>query len=159
MNLTTLQELSSTLIQRLNVTSTELLSALNGIEDIPAHPYEKLKYEHFDTDYKFKTIDDLDVPCSFCTTAATQSLTAISAQHETLHQTHIENLNQYETLENLGNGFAVLSGDKMVVDTSRLKNYIEFHEIVRSIPIDSINVTNCNEIMQKLINRYIGIWN
>jgi hypothetical protein len=57
----------------------------------------------------------------------------------------------------LGNAFAVLSGDEFVVDKEKLKSFIEFHEIVRSIPVESITRENSLELAHKLLSHYNSI--
>lgn len=157
MDETFLQELSSALINKLNVTASELLSALGDLSATPVHPYEKLKHDYFDTDYQFKTINDIEVPKEFCIHNCVATLTAANVQYQqtcTDHLTHIDNI---ESNSNIGHAFATLSGDQFIVDEERTKNFIEFHEIVKSIPVESITRENSLEIAHKLLSHYTKI--
>jgi hypothetical protein len=157
MDETLLQELSSVIIEKLNLTTFEFLSAFNSLSGTPIHPYDQLKYEHFDTDYQFKTIDDLEIPSDFCIHACTAALTSICQQQHEQHIDHFDRIDDMDNHPHLGNAFAVLSGDEFVVDKEKLKSFIEFHEIVRSIPVESITRENSLELAHKLLSHYNSI--
>ena len=142
-------------MENLNISAATLLSAFDAI---PAHPYEKLKFEHFDKDHKFPTLDDITVPEDFCTHTCLCTLTSIDDQHAVDHQGHYDNLDLHETHEHLGNAFATFDGEKFDVNKDKLKKYIEFHELALSIDPNTINESNCNEIAQKLLTHYTGIF-
>jgi hypothetical protein len=158
MDETSLQELSSALISQLNVTAAELLSALEGLSSVPIHPYDRLKYDYFDTDHQFKTINDIETPESFCIHTCIATLTGAHEQQQQQFATHYDYLDKFEEHSNLGHAFATITEDgQFVVDKERTKNFIEFHEIVRTIPIDSITQENSLEIAHKLLNHYTKI--
>jgi len=163
MDQTTILGLSAFLLDKLNITSAELLSALNQLSGVPIHPYERLKYDYFGKDHVFPTIDDIEVPEAFCLQTCIGSLTGISQKHQDVLAEHSPYINDFEQHEHLGNAFASLSttvnGDPIfVVDNEKVKKYIEFHEIARSIPIDSVNSSNYVEIAQKLLTHYNKIF-
>jgi len=158
MDETFLQELSSVLISKLNVTASELLSALGDLSATPVHPYEKLKFDHFDTDYKFKTINDIETPENFCINTCIATLTSANEQQQLQHADHCNHLDMLDDCCNVGHAFATLNKDgEFIVDQERTKNFIEFHEIVRTIPIDSITRENSLEIAHKLLSHYTKI--
>ena len=51
--------------------------------------------------------------------------------------------------------FVFNSGGRIVSDHQKQKDYIEFLEIARNIPIDSINEQNYMSIAKKLIGHYV----
>lgn len=157
MDETFLQELSSALISKLNVTASELLSALDGLSGAPVHPYERLKFDYFDTDYQFKTINDIEVPKDFCIHTCIACLTSANERQQALDSEHYEHLDNFQNHADLGHAFATLSGDQFIVDGERTKKFIEFHEIVRTIPVESITRENSLEIAHKLLSHYTSI--
>jgi len=157
MDETFLQELSSALINKLNVTASELLSALGDLSATPVHPYDKLKCDYFDTDYQFKTIDDIEIPKEFCIHSCVATLTAANECCQQTYSEHFNYLDKIDEHANLGHAFATLSGDQFVVDQERTRNFIEFHEIVRSIPVESITRENSLELAHKLLSHYAKI--
>jgi hypothetical protein len=163
MDQTTILGLSAFLLEKLNITSAELLSALNELSGVPVNPYERLKYDYFGKDHVFPTIDDIEVPEAFCLHTCINSLSSTyQLQQQTLsaHSQHLEN---FECHSHLGNAFATLSSTKegepiFVVDKEKVKSYIEFHEVASSIPINSVNSSNYIEIAQKLLTQYNKIF-
>ena len=157
MDETFLQELSSALITKLNVTASELLSALGDLSATPVHPYDQLKCEYFDTDYQFKTINDIEIPKEFCIHNCVVTLTAINECCQQAYSEHFNYLDKVDGYANLGHAFATLSGDQFIIDQERTRNFIEFHEIVKSIPVESITRENSLEIAHKLLSQYAKI--
>jgi hypothetical protein len=158
MDETFLQELSSALISKLNVTASELLSALGDLSATPVHPYERLKYDYFDTDYQFKTINDIESPKNFCIHTCIATLTSANEQQQLQHAEHYKHLDKLDDCCNIGHAFAThTENGQFVVDEERTKNFIEFHEIVRTIPIESITQENSLEIAHKLLSHYTKI--
>jgi hypothetical protein len=120
-----------------------------AISAIPAHPYERLKYQYFGPDYEFKTIDDVEEPVSIDSMECVEFL---KKENEDLTCTLVEcatSQNFFDT------AFTFLSGDVKVPNYKRQKDCIEFLEIAKSIPIDKINDENCFSIARKLIGLYL----
>jgi hypothetical protein len=51
----------------------------------------------------------------------------------------------------------ICSGDKILPDHDTQKKYIEFLEIARNIPIDSVTNDNYQQIAKKIIGAYFKI--
>jgi len=159
MDVPTIQALSGVIIDELGITSTTFLSAVDSLSGAPVHPYDRLVFEHFGTDYKFPTIDDIPMPMDFCIHTTISKLTSINAQQKDLHDTHYTEMDNFYDHPHIGNAFATLSGDTFVINTDQLKKYIEFHEIVKSVPVERINSFEAPLITQKLLHHYTNIFN
>lgn len=124
-----------------------------SLSAIPIHPYERIKYEYFGPDYTFKTLDDLeepeDIPVQEC-------INALKEKNKDLMSTTFHNLTCCEE-EKCMTAFSYTSGDCVVPDYEKQKNYIEYIEIVKSIPLDSINADNYLSIAKKIIGHYFKI--
>jgi len=163
MDETLIRELSGALIEKLNVTTLELLSALNSLSGVPIHPYERLKYDYFgDVNYKFKTIDDIEYPENFCINTCISSLTSITQKQQEQFNTKLQYLDQIHDIPNVEHAFTTLSStdtkDYFIVDTEQTKNFIEFNEILRTIPIESITPENSLVLAHKILSHYTRIF-
>ena len=133
---------------------TSLESSVNALlSGIPVHPYERIKYDYFGSDYGFKTLDDLEDPIGM---DHLKNIEILKKSAEDLYSTTFHNLTCCED-DKCGTAFSKMSCDKLVEDHQKQKNYIEFLEIARSIPIDSVTETNCSEIARKLLGYYTRI--
>jgi hypothetical protein len=124
-----------------------------SLSSIPIHPYERLKYDYFGTDYTFKTLDDLeepeDIPFEKC-------IDVLKEKNKDLMSTSFHNLTCCDE-EKCMTAFSYTSCDCILPDHEKQKNYIEYVEIVRSIPLDSINADNYLSIAKKLIGQYFKV--
>ena len=159
MDATTLQSLTATLVQNLNISSTDLLSALDTFNQEHPHPYNRLKDQYFSPDHKFSTLDDINVPDDFNMYTCMQTLTSISSIQQEIHDQHRNCLENHAEHEHIGNCFASHDGEKFVVNHDRIKKYIELHEIVNNIPANYVTAANCREVAQKILTHYTSIWN
>lgn len=123
------------------------------LSGIPVHPYERIKYDYFGPDYQFKTLEDLEDPREIDHQKCVEILRG-STNH--LYSTTFHNLTCCEE-HKCQTAFTKMSGDLIVEDHEKQKNYIEFMELARSIPIDSITDDNCLEIARKLLGHYTRI--
>jgi hypothetical protein len=158
MDVSTIQSLSGTLIEKLGITNTTFLSAIDSLSSVPIHPYERLIHEHFGPNYKFPTIDDILMPMDFCIRTTISKLTSINAKQQEVHDTHYAEMENLHDHAYIGHAFATLSGDTFVVNNDQVKRFIEFHEIVRSIPTERINSFEAPLIAQKLLHHYTTIF-
>jgi hypothetical protein len=124
-----------------------------SLSAIPLHPYERLKYDYFGTDYEFKKFEDLeesdDIPLKNC-------LEYIKDKNKELMSTTFHNLTCCEE-ERINTAFTQMSCDCIVPDYDKQKNYIEFVEMVRNIPIDSVTDTNYLSVAKKILSEYIKV--
>jgi hypothetical protein len=124
---------------------TSMLSA------IPINPYERLKLNYFGPDYEFKTLENLEepdlIPCEEC-------INYLGVRNKEILSTSFHNLTCCDE-ERVNTGFSFMSGGTVMPDHERQKRYIEFLEIARSIPIESVNQDNYMTIAKKLIGEYM----
>jgi hypothetical protein len=132
---------------------SEIDNLVNQLTSIPLHPYERLMWEHFEPDYKFKTINDVKdpeiIPVEEC-------LKFITNKEQELNKTLFHNLTCCPE-QRIMSGFESLSGDEVVCNHEKQKKYLEFFEMVRRIPINSITPQNSTTIINKLISEYMKV--
>jgi len=153
MDETNLQSQSEDLLNKLNNITSTLLPSLTG----DPHPNNSLKNQYFDEGHVFPTIHDLETPEDFCPHACIKALSEIREQQEIVNEQHLEHLET--NCEHLGNAFATHDGEQFNVNHDKVKKYIEFHEIVNSIPVEYISKANTKVIGQKLLTHFINIHN
>lgn len=131
-------------------------------------PYEQTKRKYLGPNYTPPSISSLSYPKDFSLEKALPATVAINASCYNIMLSHFHAMSSQATnadfpgltAEHVGNGFAVLSatseGNKFILDEKRLKDYLEFAEIVKNIPMQEI-IDNPKEIAFKLIHRFIEI--
>ena len=128
----------------------EMTAALSAV---PLHPYERLKYDYFGADYVFKKFEDVeevdDIPLDNC-------LEYIKNKNKELMCTAFHNLTCCDE-EKVRTAFTQMSCGCVIPDHDKQRNYIEFTEMVRNIPINSITDFNYLPIAKKLISEYIKV--
>jgi hypothetical protein len=141
-----------------DVTSfTHMVTSLDrdvtaNLSSIPIHPYERLKYDYFGPDYTYnKTIDDIEDPGDFY---REKSLEFLKNKRKELLSTSFHNLTCCEE-DRIYTAFTITSGEQILPDRARQRSYIEFLELARSIPIDSITDENCMVIGRKLLAEFV----
>jgi hypothetical protein len=124
-----------------------------SLSAVPVHPYERLKYSYFGPNHEFKKIEDLqepdEIPLDNC-------LEYIKSKNKELMSTSFHNLTCCVE-ERVDTAFTQMSCDCVVPDYDKQKNYIEFVEMVRNIPLDSITDFNYLPIAKKIISEYIKV--
>jgi hypothetical protein len=155
MDLTSFQSLTANLSEQLTQTTTALLTSLGDGPDVPIHPYDRLKAEHFPSDHKFPTIDDIEHPEDFDHQEAIDAIKAISEERQKRHEHHHNHLHVHHEHEHVGNSFAEFKDGQFVLNKDQLKSYIELHEIIRSIPVSMLTAENSVAITKKLVTHYI----
>jgi hypothetical protein len=150
--LTVLNGLLSSAQRAINMLNEPLLEQ-------PICPYKQTINKYLGNNYQHKKITDIIVPKNFDTN------TVVKQCDEFIEKISDNAMKQYEILATqqtsnheegaLGNSFAVLSGDKFVIDTIALSKYLEFAEFVRNISITEY-ITNPLETAKKLL--YVYSW-
>jgi hypothetical protein len=148
----------STLISEI---STAVLSAQQQLSAIAPTPYEATKLALFGKDYKFPTINDVQVPEEITVDGLVNKITEIENNYQKVLLDVTINPNDY-TIDNFSDPdnnisiLAELSGENTyVVTEQKYKNYIEYLELVGSIDYDSINKENSRDLIKKLGYYYI----
>ena len=148
----------STLITEI---STAVLSAQQQLSAIAPTPYEATKLALFGKDYKFPTIDEVQVPEEITVDGLINKITEIENNYQKVLLDVTINPNDY-TIDNFSDPdnnisiLAELSGENTyVVTEQKYKNYIEYLELVGSIDYDSINKDNARDLIKKLGYYYV----
>lgn len=153
-----MQETTSEMFSALQQLSAN--SPLQGIDglicsltSIPMHPYQNLIWKHFEPDYKFKTIDEVpepeEIPLDEC-------VNYLAQKEKELNKTMFHNLTCCPEHQ-LQSAFEYMSGDQVVCNVEKQKNYLEFFEMVRQIPLDSITTENSPILAKKLVSEFIKV--
>ena len=135
------------------VQFSEIDNLLNSLSSIPLHPYQNLLWRHFDPNHNFKTIDDIPEPEKIPTK---ECLNYIAKKEQEINKTLFHNLTCAPE-QQITSVFEALSGDCVVCDFEKQKNYLEFIEMVRQIPIDTITSENSNSLAKKIIAEYMKV--
>lgn len=145
------KELLSAVQQKPNLSQIDAL--INELSSIPLHPYDRLMWEHFEPDHKFKTIDDIEDPGEI---PIKECLNVVSKKEQEIGKTIFHNLTCCPD-QRVMSGFEFLSGDQVVCNFEKQKNYLEFFEMVRRISVDSITPQNSTTIINKLVSEYMKV--
>lgn len=150
-----LRDLQKELEAQINFTPilTAIESATNILSSIPVDPYEILLSEYFEPDHKFKTIDDIPDPGPL---PLVECLNYIKEKNSHTNKIMFHNLTACDE-QKFSSVFCYLSNDQVMINREKEKNYLEFYEMLRSVPLDSINEENCDTIANKLIAEYIKV--
>jgi len=151
--LNTVQEALSS-ARLLNQTMEAALTSVNN------HPYEQLKQQYLGLDFVPLTLDCIEAPQTFCPLSCRDQLSAISEQFDTTMTTQFTAASSEQAL-NECSVFAVLSatenGNEFILDQPKIGNYLQFLEMVKSIPMQAIE-KNSEEVARKLLSHYINIF-
>jgi hypothetical protein len=141
---------------------TVCLSSVNEqLTAIPNNPYLATKFMLFGNDYKFPTLDDINVPEEITTEGLIAKLEEIQNQHQcriidciTNPQDYDFNLTEPAQIANQLSILAELSGDSKsnnyVVTQDKFKNYIEFIELVNSVDDSQMTEETSQETIKKI---------
>ena len=134
------------------VTSLEY-TVENCLSSIPTHPYDRLKYQYFESGHKFKTLEDLEEPEKL---PYEKCLEYVKQKNEEVLLTTFHNLTCCEE-DQIHTAFTCCSGNKILPDFNRQGKYIEFLELTKNISLEDITNENCQSIAKKLIAEYMKI--
>jgi hypothetical protein len=149
MNLTTAAELSTTTYAI--CSSIDLF--IRAISSIPQHPYDQVKAVLFGENYKFPTIQEIDLPETIDTPTIIKGL---EKTYETYQDRVLDYLSTPEnfSIEHAGNQLTALAelstNNTYVVTPEKYQEYIKTLEAIQSINIRDINDTNCYELVNKI---------
>lgn len=133
------------------------LSALKALSAIPPHPYEQMKFKLLGKDYKdykFKTIDDVPFPGFLDKKECQDKLKKCT---DIIYQNINHNLSAHGT-QKLETVFHTLSNNVPVWDKDSNLKMLEFAEVVKSIPVNGINVSNAYTFANKLLSEFTKVF-
>ena len=158
MDFNSLDSLSATLMD----INAVMLSAVDSLSSIPQIPYQFTKELLFGKDYKFPTLDDIEVPEGITPEGMAAKIAEIETSYQKTLIDTITNPQDYnvQAPDNHLSILAELSGDNTyIVTQEKFKGYIEYLEVVQSIDIDSITQENAVDMINKLGYFYINCLN
>lgn len=144
------------------------LSSVNQqLTAIPNNPYLATKFMLFGSDYKFPTIDDIEVPEGITAEGLIAKLEDIQNKHQCRMIDCLTNPEEFNfditnpsQIANQLSILAELSGENSyIVTQDRFKNYIEFLEIVDSIPDNQMTEETSRETIKKIGYYYVNLLN
>jgi hypothetical protein len=125
--------------------------------DLHVHPWEKFSAECIDPNTPPLTLDEISIMPDFSVSKCVTHFEKIGDNINELADIHLSSVeNENISNENIGNMFAVLSGDRFIVDRTKASNFIQFTDLLRNLPLDTIE-SNSLEIAQKVLSHYIKI--
>ena len=159
-----IQQIYRDQLSKINTQIDSMLSATavirnkvkEHIENVPIHPYERWRYQYLDPKKPVRTIFDLKFAPDFNPITATQQISALNKKYYDLSMLQLQSLTATD-IEPALNIFATLSGNKFIVDEERMRRHIEFHELVRTIPLTEIE-NRPFETACKLVNEFIEVY-
>lgn len=123
----------------LNYTESALLSARAAISAVSMHPYDIMKVTYCGKDYKFPTIDEIEVPESVSADTITKGIETLLDQHQEKvlkeiaeNSTPLTNFESYSMLSELS------SNGKWVTTPEKYRKYIEFFEVLKSVNVATL---------------------
>jgi len=151
--LSTQNQLLSSLAATQAFTLSSIDEVVNALSSIPLHPYQKLLHDYFGPDHTFKTINEVPEPE---TIPVEECVNYIQSKTKYLHTTALHNLT-CEPQQQIRSAFGQLSGDAVVYDVEKQKNYLEFFEMVRQIDPKTLTPENVQGISKKIIGEYLRV--
>lgn len=156
---TMMSNLTSSLSNTLSSISGSLSSLNTFMAEASAfaymHPYDKLKYDVYGSDFtevKFKTLDDIPVPENF---VPHEALLSITQKNKDIHSTLSHNITcephmiTNTMLHNITDG-------QIVPDIEKHKKHIEFIELIKQMPIGAdMSNEQCLDNVKKIISQYL----
>jgi hypothetical protein len=158
MDFSSLDSLSATLLD----LNTVMTSAVESLTAIPQLPYQFTKELLFGKDYKFPTIQEVEVPEGITPEGMAEKISQIEMNYQKTLIDTITNPEDYNVVapDNHLSILAELSGNNTyVVTEEKLKGYIEYLELVQSIDISSITKDNAVDMINKLGYFYLNTIN
>lgn len=159
------------IIQGLVSSAREITSTIaNTLTSVPIHPYEKLIYEYLGPNFKPRPIQDYSIPDDYNSYKSIKDLRMITEANNQLQMTHMAQItaeamqptfNGTFAVDNLNHAFAepIVGPDgktQFVINEVRLKEHLEFVEMVKAIPIDYI-LKNPIEVAKKMLSEFTRI--
>jgi hypothetical protein len=143
---TLINQLSAQIQERFQqiISNSELLSAIQALSAAPSHPYERIKYQLFGEDYKFPTINDVEIPQDFDPTTYARELSG------KVMQTQIATLSGLSGLD----VNTVINPNDFTLPIATAKHNIQFMEIVRNLTMEDVQ-KDPFELARKLTSYYV----
>jgi len=128
-------------------------TTLQGLSAPIIHPWDALKMSLFESEHKFPTIDDIEVPEEITLENIQDKIKEHTKQYKSRMMDCITNREDYTFIGPFDQVSLISepSGtDCFAVTEDRLKGYVEALEVMHSIDIDSVTEENCEEYIKKI---------
>ena len=153
-----LESLSSALLE----LNTVMTSAVESLSSFPQLPYQFTKELLFGKDYKFPTVDNVEIPEGVTSEGMAAKIADVETNYQKVLIDSITNPQEYNIVapDSSLSILAELSGNNTyVVTEEKLKGYIEYIEMIQAIDINSITPDNAVTIINKLGYFYLNTIN
>jgi hypothetical protein len=133
-----LSALAPEAVERL--TNTTLFSAIQALSGQPVNHYEQMKLQYFGSDYKFPTLQDIQVPCDFSATECTDFIANYQTQ---FNNTLMQHVTGYSTTlletSSIEQSLEMLSDlQDFKVKDDDIKWMIRYNEFMQTITLNDI---------------------
>jgi hypothetical protein len=138
-------------------TQTALFSAVQSLSGQPIDPYERLKLKYFGPDYKFPTLQDIEVPEDF--NPETYGKYIMDYQ-KNFTDTMNQSLSGYHTAATLSGSLdtklvQMSSIEPFTLSDEMIKNNIRFNEFIQTVTMNDI-YNNPYETNEKIVTFYVN---
>jgi hypothetical protein len=145
------------LLSGLQFTQAQAISALDAVTEqlssLPMHPYQRMIYNFFGPDYKFKTFDDVPEPDYI---PAQECVKYINEKMKGMYDTCMHNLT-CNTNQQIHMAFGSLSGEEVVYDYDKQRGYLEFFEMLRRVDPQHLLPGKVEVLSKKIISEYLKV--
>lgn len=146
----TIQTLLSSVREARESSSTALSASF-------LHPFEKLKLEYLGPDAVPLRIDDICVPFDFTFQSIVPALSCVKESQQALVDQQMAILQKEgPNHPHIGNAFAVLSGDQLVIDREKTAKHLQFVDMISKIPIETI-ISDPLNVARKVLWKFFEI--
>jgi hypothetical protein len=138
-------------------TNTALFSAVQSLSGQPRDPYERLKLQYFDPDYKFPTFQDIEVPHDFDSQEYGQFIMDYQKNYA---DSMMQELSSYQTVAaspcSIQYKVCELSGiGNFKMSDEMIKNNIRYNEFIQTVTMSDI-YNNPYETSEKILTFFVN---
>jgi hypothetical protein len=126
-----------TISQLLSATDLLCLELDHALSSVPAHPYDRLRYEYLEPNTQTISLSDIPDPINFCLSSISCEISAIADKYGDLFDLQVQALTAGRAQE-VYSAFAMPSGDSFVIDKQQTARHLQFVDMVNHIPIQMI---------------------
>ena len=145
-----------TISQLLSATDLLSLELDHALSSVPAHPYDRLRYEYLGPDSQPISLNDIPDPVNFCLSSVSCEISAIADKYGDLFDLHFHALTAGK-IDEVYSAFAVPSGDCFVINKQQTANHLQFVDMINNIPLQMIE-ENPILVAKKILTQYTKMY-
>jgi hypothetical protein len=145
-----------TISQLLSATDLLSLELDHALSSVPAHPYERLKYEYLGSDSQPILLNNVPEPVDFCLSSISCQISAIADKYGDVFDLHFQALTAGR-VEEVYSAFAMPSGDCFVIDKQQTANHLQFVDMINHIPLEMIEADPVM-VAKKILTQYTKMY-